>query len=196
MRKGFPTFRCAGRADSGDIRMDAPVNSARDVLRIREDVPRNRLWVLTANEVRVYNTAAAGKRLIRTITLPSWSVVGLRHVCMPDMALDRTGSAFISSNGQARLLRIDGDRFDLKDYAINFRDREGLDIGFGALTFAAGGTLYARTTPGGLLWEIDINNARAVMSKLDEKLPHDECAIATTLIRHKYLTSSYQSKNQ
>ena len=186
----------AGRADSGDIRMDAPVNSARDVLRIREDVPRNRLWVLTANEVRVYNTAAAGKRLIRTITLPSWSVVGLRHVCMPDMALDRTGSAFISSNGQARLLRIDGDRFDLKDYAINFRDREGLDIGFGALTFAADGTLYARTTPGGLLWEIDINNARAVMSKLDEKLPHDECAIATTLIRHKYLTSSYQSKNQ
>jgi hypothetical protein len=77
------------------------------------------------------------------------------------------------------LLRIDADRFDLKDYAISSREREGLDIGFGALTFAADGTLFARTTPGGLLWKIDIDKARAVTSNLDKKLPRDECAIAT-----------------
>ena len=58
----------------------------------------------------------------------AWSVVGFRNVCMPDMALDRTGSAFISSNGQARLLRIDADRFDLKEYAISFHERNGLDM--------------------------------------------------------------------
>jgi hypothetical protein len=101
---------------------------------------------------------------------------------MPDMALDRAGSAFISSNGQARLLRIDGDRFDLKDYAISFHEREVQNIGFGALTFAADGTLFARTTPGGLLWEIDINKARAVMSNFNKKLPLDECALTTQFL--------------
>lgn len=169
----------AGHADSADLRLDSQGINERDVLRIREDLPRNRLWVLTLDEVRVYNTATTGKRLIRKIALPNWSVVGFRNFCMPDMALDRAGSAFISSNGQSRLLRIDADRFDLKDYAISFHQREGLDIGFGALTFAADGTLFARTTPGGLLWEIDINKAHAVMSHLNKKLPLDECAITT-----------------
>ena len=51
-----------------------------------------------------------------------------------------------------------------------------------ALTFAADGTLFGRTTPGGLLWEIDINKARAVMSNHNKKLPLDECAITTQLL--------------
>lgn len=172
----------AGRADSADLRQDSQGTSERDVLRIREDLLRNRLWVLALEEVRVYNTATTGKRLIRKIALPNWSVVGFRNVCMPDMALDRAGSAFISSNGQARLLRIDADRFDLKDYAISFHEREGRDIGFGALRFAADGTLFARTTPGGLLWKIDITKSSAIMIEVNEKLPLDECAITTPLL--------------
>jgi hypothetical protein len=172
----------AGRADSADLRLDSQGTSERDVLRIREDLLRNRLWVLTLEEVRVYNTATTGKRLIRKIALPNWSVVGFRNVCMPDMALDRAGSAFISSNAQARLLRIDADRFDLKDYAISFHEREGQDIGFGALRFAADGTLFARTTPGGLLWKIDITKASAIMIEVNKKLPLDECAITTQLL--------------
>jgi hypothetical protein len=171
-----------GRADSADLRQDSQGTNERDVLRIREDLLRNRLWVLTLEEVRVYNTATTGKRLIRKIALPNWSIVRFDNVCMPDMALDRAGSAFISSNGQARLLRIDGDRFDLKDYAISFHEREVQNIGFGALTFAADGTLFARTTPGGLLWEIDINKARAVMSNFNKKLPLDECALTTQFL--------------
>jgi hypothetical protein len=115
------------------------------------------------------------------MALPNWSVVGFRNVCMPDMALDRAGSAYISSNGQARLWRIDADRFDLKDYAISFHEKEGRDIGFGALAFAADGTLFARTTPGGLLWKIDIAKASAIMIEANKKLPADECAITTQL---------------
>jgi hypothetical protein len=183
----------AGRADSAGLRQDSQGTSEPEVLRIREDVLRNRLWVLTLEEVRVYNTATTGKRLIRKIALPTWSVVGFRDVCMPDMALDRAGSAFISSNGQARLLRIDADRYDLKDYAISFHGREGLDIGFGALAFAADGTLFARTTPGGLLWEIDISKERAVMSKLDKKRPLDECAITTQSITTQLLNDFERS---
>ena len=101
---------------------------------------------------------------------------------MPDMALDRAGSAFISSNGQARLLRIDADRFELKDYEISFHEREGWDIGFGALGFAADGTLFARTTPGGLLWKIDVTKASAIMIEVSKKLPLDECAITTQFL--------------
>ena len=175
-------YSSTGRADSADLRQDSQGTSERDVLRIRKDLLRNRLWVLALDEVRVYNTATTGKRLIRKIALPNWSVVDFRNVCMPDMALDRAGSAFISSNGQARLLRIDTDRFDLKDYAISFHERERWDIGFGALRFAADGTLFARTTPGGLLWKIDITKASAVMIEVNKKLPLDECAITTQLL--------------
>ena len=171
-----------GRADSADLRPESQGTSEREALRIREDPVRNRLWVLTLDEVRVYNTAATGKRLIRRIALPNWSVVGFRDVCVPDIALDRAGSAYISSNGQARLMRIDTDRFDLKDYAISFYASEGRDIGFGALAFAADGTLFARTTPGGSLWKIDIAKASAFMIEVDTKRPLDECAITAQLL--------------
>ncbi len=186
-------YSSAGRADSADLRQDSQVTSERDVVRIRQDLPRNRLWVLTLEDVRVYNTATTGKRLIRKIALPNWSVVGFRNVCMPDLALDRAGSAYISSNGQARLLRIDADRFDVKDYAISFHERQGLDIGIGAVAFAADGTLFARTTPGGLLWKIDIAKATATMAEVNTKLPVDECAITTQSITTQLLNGFERS---
>ena len=171
-----------GKAATDDARNAGLLNETdggQAVLRVREDLMRDRLWVLTLNEVRVYNTAATGKRLIRKIALPSWSVVGFRNVCMPDMVLDRTGSAFIASNGQARLMRIDADRFALDDYAISFREREGMDLGFGALAFATDGTLFARTTPGGMLWKVDVARASATMTDVIKRLPADPCAITT-----------------
>jgi hypothetical protein len=173
-----------GRADNADLRQDVQRTGEQDVLRIREDVIRNRLWVLTLEEVRIYDTAKKGKTLIRKIALPNWSVVGFRHVCMPDMALDRSGSAFISSNAQARLLRIDADSFDLKDYEINFHERGGMDIGFGTIAFAADGNLLARTTPGGVLWKIDITKANAIMAEVNKKPLVDECAITTQLLNY------------
>ena len=172
----------ADYAGSTELRNESQGTFEQDVLRVREDLARNRLWVLTLKEVRIYNTAATGKRLKRKIPLPIWSVVGFRNICMPDMILDRAGSAFISSNWQARLLRIDADRFALEDYAISFHEREGLDIGFGALAFAADGTLFARTTPGGLLWKIDIAKASATMTGAIKNLPVNQCAISTRSI--------------
>jgi hypothetical protein len=169
-------------AGCGDLRQELQVTNERDALRLRADAPRNRLWVLALDEVRVYDTARMSKRLIRKIALPSWSVAGFRAVCMPDMALDAAGAAVISSNAQARLLRISGDNFALTDHAISFHEGGQRDSGFGALAFAADGTLYARTTPGGLLWKIDINKASAIMSPLNNKLPLDECLITTPLL--------------
>jgi len=169
----------AGRTDKVDLQQNSQGTSERDALRIREDPLRNRLWVLTLEEVRIYDNAKKGKTLIRKIALPNWSVVGFRNVCMPDMVLDRAGSAFISSNAQARLLRIDANRFDLKDYPISFHERGAWDIGFGALAFSTDGNLLARTTPGGLLWKIDITKATAIMVEGNKKPLVDECAITT-----------------
>ena len=181
----------AAYAGSADLRNEK--QGGQDVLRVREDLVRNRLWVLTSSDVRVYNTAATGKRLIRTIALPNWSVVGFRNVCMPDLVLDRSGSAFIASNGQARLMRIDADRFALKDYAISFRERDGMDIGFGALAFAADGALFARTTPGGMLWKIDLARSSATMTDVVKKLPADQCAITTQPMTTQLLTDFERS---
>ena len=181
----------AAYAGSADLRNEK--QGGQDVLRVREDLVRNRLWVLTSSEVRVYNTAATGKRLIRTIALPNWSVVGFRNVCMPDLVLDRSGSAFIASNGQARLMRIDADRFALKDYAISFRERDGMDIGFGALAFATDGALFARTTPGGMLWKIDLARSSATMTDVVKKLPADQCAITTQPMTTQLLTDFERS---
>jgi len=167
----------AGCGEDVKLRNQAQATSGQDVLRVREDLARNRIWVLTLDEVRVYHSTATGKRLIRKIVLPNWSVVGIRNVCMPDLAIDRSGSAFIASNGQARLMRIDGDRFALEDLAIRFQARDGLDTGFGALAFAADGTLLARTTPDGALWKIDVAKASATMAGGMKKLPADRCAI-------------------
>ena len=183
----------AGRADSAHPRPDSRGTSEQEIFRVREDLPRNRIWVLTLDEVRVYNTATTGKKLIRRIALPNWSVVGFRNVCMPDLTLDRTGSAFISSNGQARLLRIDGDRFDLRDYAISFDGQEGRDTGFGALKFAADGTLFARTTPGGLLWKIDIAKASATLTEISATPSLDPCAITTQSITTQLLRDTERS---
>jgi hypothetical protein len=181
----------AAYVGSADLRNEK--QGGQDVLRVREDLVRNRLWVLTSSDVRVYNTAATGKRLIRTIALPNWSVVGFRNVCMPDLVLDRSGSAFIASNGQARLMRIDADRFALKDYAISFRERDGMDIGFGALAFAADGALFARTTPGGMLWKIDLARSSATMTDVVKKLPADQCAITTQPMTTQLLTDFERS---
>jgi hypothetical protein len=181
----------AAYVGSADLRNEK--QGGQDVLRVREDLVRNRLWVLTSSDVRVYNTAATGKRLIRTIALPNWSVVGFRNVCMPDLVLDRSGSAFIASNGQARLMRIDADRFALKDYAISFRERDGMDIGFGALAFAADGALFARTTPGGMLWKIDLAQSSATMTDAVKKMPADQCAITTQPMTTQLLTDFERS---
>jgi len=78
-----------GREGGPEYAMDE-----RDSLRIRTDASRSRHWVLGLDHVRVYDTAS--KKLIRQITLPNWSVA--RFICEPDIALDKSGSAFVSSN--------------------------------------------------------------------------------------------------
>jgi len=149
-----------------------------DALRARTDTARNRLWVLGLDNVRVYDTVK--KKLIRRIELPNWSVA--RIVCMPDMALDRSGSAYISSNAQPRLWRIDADSFEVKEHEISLHGREQWDTGFGALVFAAEGALYALTSSAGSLWKIDVATASAGMIDPDNP-PSRACAFSTQFLK-------------
>ena len=151
----------SGGAVSADLRPELNGIDKRDALRIRKDAQHNRLWVLSLENVRVYDIAKNRRTLLRQIALPKWSVVPFDFACMPDMALDASGSAFISSNAQPKLLQIDADSFELKEHEIILRGKEQWDLGFGALAFAQDGTLLALSSPVGMLWSIDVGKASA-----------------------------------
>ena len=170
----------ADRTDGADLRLEPHGMIEREALRIRKDTLRHRLWVLTLDEVRVYDTAKNRKRLIRKIELPNWSVA--QFICNPDMVLDSSGSAIISSNVQAMLLLIDADSFELTAREITLREREQWETGFRALTFAADGSLLALASMGGSLWKIDVANAAANMIRLDNNPPLDTCTFTTQLL--------------
>jgi len=154
------------------------VDVLHDGLSIRRDAARNRIWLLGLDDVRVYD--AESKRLIRKIALPSWSVA--RFICDPDMVLDSSGSAIISSNVQARLWRVDADSFEVKEHGISLQGREQWDVGFGALAFAPDGTLLALTSSGGSIWKIDVARARASMIEPNNP-PSRACAFTTQFLK-------------
>lgn len=148
--------------------------SKRDALRIKTDTARSRLWVLGLDNVRVYDTASKG--LIRKIALPNWSTAHL--VCPPDMALDPSGSALVSSNAQPRLARIDASSFELTEYEIRLHEKEQWDTGFGALVFGKDGALFAATSSTGSLWKVDLGGASARMVALNTRLLN-ACTLTT-----------------
>jgi hypothetical protein len=129
-----------------------------DAFRVRRDTARNRLWVLGADDVRVYDGM---RRLIRQMTLPNWSVA--RFMCAPDLVLDSSGSAIISGNLPARLWRIDADTFAVQQHDVTLNGKEQWDTGFGALALAADGTLVALTSSANSLWRIELSSSNAHM---------------------------------
>jgi hypothetical protein len=152
-----PSGTAAGHDVGSDFRNASYRNGERSALRVRKDETRNRQWVLTLQGVRVYD--AATKQLIGEIGLPGWSVA--RIACDPDMALDKSGSAIISSNAEAKLWRVDGDSYAVSVRDIRLHEREQWDVGFGALAYSADGTLLASTHQGGTLWRVDIEKGGA-----------------------------------
>jgi hypothetical protein len=178
--EGNPTQGAtAGRADNNKALLEKYYGTnERNALRIRTDTARNRLWVLGLDDVRVFDTTK--QQLMRKVVLPNRSVA--RFICPPDMVLDDSGSAIISSNVQARLWRIDADSFEVKQHEIRLQGREQWDTGFGALAFAADGALYALTSSAGSLWKIDLGKASAGMIKPDNP-PSRACAFTAQFLK-------------
>jgi hypothetical protein len=169
--------KAAGRASArGAVLAQYGIGES-DVLRVRTDLQRGRLWVLGLDNVYVYDFAT--RRLVRKIALSNWSVS--RFDCMPDLALDGAGAAWVSSNVQSRLWRIDADDFTVSDREIRLQGREQWEVGFGALAFGSDGALFALTaTAGGLLWKIDPRDGSG--SLVDLGLPvASRCELADLL---------------
>jgi hypothetical protein len=131
----------------------------RDVLRMRTDAAHNRLWVLTIENVHVYDTAT--RMLLRRVRLPEWSVADFDYALPPDIALDHRGTAFISNNVEPRLLEVDPSTFQTKEHQLRLTSRKQWETGFGSLQFARDGTLLAVSTTGGAVFRIDLRNGNA-----------------------------------
>ncbi|MBI3043911.1 MAG: hypothetical protein HYY78_13920 [Betaproteobacteria bacterium] len=151
------------RGDDGDV--------LRDGFRVRRDAARNRIWLLGLDNVRVYDGQT--RRLVQTIALPSWSVA--RFACDPDMVLDRSGSAIVSSNTEARLWRIDGGTFEVSEHPITLQGRERWDIGFAALAMNGDGALLAMISVSEAWWSIDLGKGSARM--VDPAVPLNVCGL-------------------
>src|SRR5689334_11548879 len=94
-------------AGCGIAASQAAAAASEDVLRTRSDPARGRIWVLGVEDLRVYD--AATRKLVRRIALPGWSVA--RYECQPDLVLDASGSATVSSNVVPFLWRVDARSF-------------------------------------------------------------------------------------
>ena len=183
---GNPT---ASRTNNASFQQGLYRIDERDAFSVKTDTARRRIWVLSLDDVRVYD--AINKKLIRKIALPGWLVT--RAFCAPDLALDSSGSAFVSSNVITKLWRIDGKSFEVKTHEISLQARDlwetgfgahastadRWETGFGALAFSADGTLLAFTSSGNSMWNINVTEASAGMIRLYHP-PLKACATIRT----------------
>jgi hypothetical protein len=136
-------------------------------LRMRADSERQRVWVLTSDQVHVYDMNTL--ELVRRVPLPDWPVA--EFICPPDIVLDRTGAAFVSNNVQPRLFEIAPVTFRTKEHELRLVSTRKLDVGFGALAFADDGTLLALSAVGEALFRIDVSRLTATEIALPHRAP-------------------------
>ena len=165
---GADTMAPADRAGSRVALLGQYGIGERDVLRVRADLERGKLWVLGLDNVYVFEITT--RRLARKFALPGWSVS--RFDCKPDLAIDSTGTAWISSNAEARLWRITSGDFSVSERKLLLRGRDLWDVGFGAIAFGPDGWLFAMTaSAGGQLWKIDPRDGEGSLVEIGSLFP-------------------------
>jgi len=127
---------------------------------VRADPARNRLWVLDLEVISVYDNTN-GRRL-RRIVLPEWMVLPKKYSCLPDLALDSSGTAYVSSNVLPVLWRIDPHGYEVARIELVLDTDNDKDVGFTGLSFAGDGTLLAAGAMAAALWQIDTSAASAM----------------------------------
>lgn len=154
-----------------------PQDGRLNVFRVRVDAGRGRIWVLAADAVYVYDSSTS--RLVQRIAVGEASQHSNEH-CLPDLALDGSGNAFVSSALRPRLFRIDAGSFEVTERALRPDADADKDFGLSALAFGADGTtLYAASATIGALWKIDY--AQAAASKIALSQPvFGACALQVT----------------
>ena len=166
------------QAPSGALldRGTVDVGSKSTVLRLRIDVPRDRLWVLDVGHVHVVDLAT--NRRIRSIALPNWTYSTHEDLCLPDLQLDEQGAALVSDNVQPKLWRIDPRDFSTIERNVKLDAHRNLDVGFSALAVGERGVIYAAMAAPGLLWRVDSDLSRAENIPLTSRV-FGVCALET-----------------
>ena len=167
-----------GTSGNTPIALEAYGLHQRDVLGVETDPRRGRVWVLGLDSLRVYD--AATKKPIREVELPSWYLADA--ACMPDLVLDSSGSALVSSNVVPQLWRVDAETFETAVIDITLRSREQWDVGFGALRFTSTGGLEAVTSNANSMWSIDLAKGRADLIEIYPR-PSNACNVRTGAAR-------------
>ncbi|HEX2829068.1 MAG TPA: hypothetical protein VHP37_22150 [Burkholderiales bacterium] len=139
------------------------------VLRVRLDARRARLWVLDVGRVHVIDLVT--NRRIRTVELPNWMFSTHEDMCLPDLAIDEDGAAFVSDNMQPKLWRIAPADFSIRERVVSRDAYRELDAGFTALAIGEGGVMFAAMSAPGLLWRIDTDLFRAENVPLATRIP-------------------------
>lgn len=134
--------------------MLAACDSDPQVLRIRVDAERNRLWLLDHHGVSLYHNRSG--KLLQRMVLPGWTFAGKQFACPPDLAPDPSGAVFVTSNVLPVLWRIDPEQFEVTLLDVALDADQGKDVGFTSLAFAADGTLVAASAIHGTHWRIDV----------------------------------------
>ena len=137
----------------------SPHEDKLQVLRIREDPERNRLWLLDHDAVSLYHNRSG--KLLQRIVLPGWTSFGTQFGCPPDLALDPSGAVFVTSNVLPVLWRIDPVQFEVTVLDIALDADQDKDMGFTGLVFAADGIFIAANAIHGTLWQIDLRASSA-----------------------------------
>lgn len=126
------------------------------VIKIRNqiDAARGRVWILTNQDVAVYDPAAKDK--LRHVRLPGWFYAVEPYGCLPDFTLGPIGEAIIPSNVMPVLWRIDPKTFAVTRHELRLNVDNDKDVGFTEISHSsAQGEFIAASGIDGTVWRID-----------------------------------------
>jgi hypothetical protein len=144
-------------------------------LRFQLDAARNQLWILDGAGVDVFDVTERLHK--RRIAIPGWIWVDEPYSCTPDLALEPSGVALVSSNVLPTLWRIDPETFAVRRYELALDADPDKDVGFTGLAFAEHGTLLAVSGIQGSLWRVDLWRGRAEKIELSRPV-RGACGLA------------------
>ena len=154
-------------------------------VRVQVDAARNRVWLLTAEGIAIYEPVVPG-RVLR-VPLLGWQISERPKGCVPQFALGPEGEAVIASDAVPVLLRVDPETLKATRHELRLDDGSGTDrdTGIAALRYdSARGAYFAVSRQDGSIWLIDRELRRARrMGRLVVPREDDCGARAAALVR-------------
>jgi hypothetical protein len=143
-------------------------------LRFQLDAARNQLWVLDGAGIDVFDVSERLHK--RRVAIPDWIRVEEPYSCAPELALEPSGVALVSSNVVPALWRIDPETFAVRRHDLALDADADKDVGFTGLAFAEQGILLAVSGIQGSLWRVDLWSNKAEKVELSRPV-HGACGL-------------------